>query len=108
MRLQPTRTTILIWFCGGLFLLTCISGLAQSAEMKLRAYLVWGTDDTKPPEGKNYKPVETDIDKKLKNLPLRYKHYYEVNRTNFNLAPAGIRKVPVSERCELEVKSIGN
>ena len=108
MRLKPTPTTIFIWFCSALFLLTSLSIRAQSTEMKLRAYLVWGTDDTKPPEGKNYKPVEADIDRKLKSLPLKYKHYYEVNRTNFNLAPAGIRKVPVSERCELEVKSIGN
>jgi hypothetical protein len=108
MSLQPNRITVVVWLSSVLLALTCLHSGAQSADMKLRAYLVWGTDDTKPPEGKNYKPVESDIDKKLKNLPLKYKHYFEVNRTNFTLGPAGIRKVPVSERCELEVKSVGN
>jgi hypothetical protein len=108
MRQKLSPATLLIWSSTALLLFTCSIAGAQSGDMKLRAYLVWGTDDTKPPEGKNYKPVELDIDKKLKSLPLRYKHYFEVSRTNFNIAPSELRKVPVSEKCELDVKSLGN
>src|SRR6266851_5095617 len=108
MRQKLSLATNLAWCSAALLLLTSSIAGAQSGDMKLRAYLVWGTDDTKPPEGKNYKPVEPDIDKKLKSLPLKYKHYFEVNPTNFNLAASELRKVPVSEKCELDVKSLGN
>src|SRR6267154_3221654 len=107
MRPKLSLTSVVgsVWLA--LFVLACFHAEAQTGEMKLRAYLVWGTDDDKPPEGKNYKRVETDIEKKLKGLPLKYKHYFEVNRTNFSLVTNAIKKVPVSEKCELEVKSAG-
>jgi len=80
---------------------------AGAADLRFQAQLVWGTDDPKPPEGKNFKPVEGDIRQKLKDLPLRWGNYFEVSRTNFDVALASSRTVAISEKCALEVKSLG-
>jgi hypothetical protein len=91
------------WMCAALMALGSIQLQARAAELKLQTQLVWGTDDAKPPEGKNYKPVEPDISKKLRELPLKWKNYFEVKRTDFALAPALTKKIPLSEKCELNV-----
>ena len=108
MRQKLTPASVLgsVWIA--FWLLTCPNAGAQQAEMKLRAYLVWGTDDDKLPEGKNYKRVEADIERKLKGLPLKFKHYFEVSRTNFTLEPNLAKRVPISEKCALEVKGAPN
>jgi hypothetical protein len=97
---------------GFLFLLasTLVAGVLFAGpppDLKLQAQLIWGTDDSKPPEGKNYKPADINIVEHLQG-PLKWKHYFEVSRTNFMVAPTGLGKVAVSPKCELEVKSLGN
>jgi hypothetical protein len=94
------------WIFAALGLLLCGHVQARAAELKLQAQLVWCTDDSKPPEGKNCKPVEPAIQKKLP--PLKWKHYFEVNRTDFTVAPAATKKVPISEKCELSVLNHSN
>ena len=91
------------WVCAALAICICYQTHACAGELKLQTQLVWGTDDAKPPEGKNYKPVEPDIQKKLRELPLKWKNYFEVKRTDFSLGPALTKKVPLSEKCELNV-----
>ena len=100
---------------GALGLICAVLGLllfahldAQAAELKLQTQLVWGTDDSKPPEGKDYKPVEPAIQKKLKELPLKWKNYFEVKRTDFAVTPTVMKKVPLSEKCELNVLNPAN
>ncbi len=103
MRANLGRTRALVWwlvlasFCG-------VLARAQAADVKLTSYLVWGTDDPKPPPGKNYKPVEPDIQKRLTPL-LKWKYYFEVSRTNIVLAPQASKKVALSEKCELDIKN---
>ena len=84
-------------------LLACAEFRAQAAELKLQSFLLWGTDDTKPPEGKAYKPVEPDIMRKLKDLPLKWTNWFEVNRKDFAVAPGALKEVPVSEKCQVNV-----
>lgn len=103
MRAILRATRALGWVCLALGVWTSYQTQACAAELKLQTQLVWGTDDPKPPEGKNYKPVEADIQKKLKELPLKWKNYFEVKRTDFVLAPTLTKKVPLSEKCELTV-----
>jgi hypothetical protein len=80
---------------------------AQAGEMKLQATLVWGTDDASPPAGKNYKPVDQEILKKLQeDLPLKWKHYFEVSRTNFTLQPKTPKQVAISAKCELNLQNM--
>ncbi len=82
----------------------------QAAEMKLEAQLVWGTDDSKPPEGKNYKPVDPELKKRLKeHLPLRWNNYFEVRRKLFSVkAGEPSRKEEISDKCQLDVRNIDN
>ncbi len=108
MRATLKATRALGWACAALVLGTCAFTLATAAEPKYQTQLVWGTDDAKPPEGKQYKPVQPDIQKKLHELPLKWKNYFEVRRTDFTLAPASTKKVPLSDKCELNVVSQSN
>jgi hypothetical protein len=84
-------------------LLACGQTGAQAADIKLQAFLLWGTDDGKPPEGKAYKPVQPDIRQTLKDLPLKWTNWFEVNRKDFSLAQGGTKEVPVSEKCKLNL-----
>ena len=80
----------------------------QAGDMKLQATLVWGTDDAKPPPGKNYKPVEAEILKKLQqDLPLKWKNYFEVSRTNFIAPPKMPKQVAISGKCGLDIQNLG-
>jgi hypothetical protein len=92
------------WFLAVLTLVMTSAPSAQAADLKLRAYLVWGTDDPKPPAGKDYKAADAEIEKKLRSLPLKWQHYFEVSRTNFVVSPSAPTKVSVSGKCEIEVK----
>jgi hypothetical protein len=65
MRAKLMRATGLGGFSIALVLLACAELRAQAADMKLQAFLVWGTDETKPPEGKIYRAVAPDIMRKL-------------------------------------------
>jgi len=72
--------------------------------MKLQAFLLWGTDDSKPPAGKTYKPVELEIRQKLKDLPLKWTNWFEVNRKDFAVLEGAAQQVAVSEKCQLNVR----
>ena len=93
----------LVFNGGGLFAAGATG--AQPADMKFEAILVWGTDDTKPPEGKDYKPVTPEVRKKLKDLPLKWANWFEVNRIIFTVPQGATKEVPMSEKCQLKVKN---
>jgi hypothetical protein len=81
---------------------------AAGGDFHLQAQLLWATEGEKAPEGKNYKPVDPAVAKKLKDIPLKWKNFFEVNRTNFVVTPAAVRTVAVSEKCRLEVSIKAN
>src|SRR5215831_1086893 len=103
MRAKMRSVGAIPWVCAAIAILACAPLEASGAELKLQSELVWGTDDSKPPEGKDYKPVESEIRNKLKELPLKWKNYFEVRRTNFSVSPGALKKVQLSEKCELNV-----
>jgi len=90
----------------GLFLLACAGLYAHSAELKFQVQLVWATDDDKPPAGKDYKPVDPVLRKQIKAL--KWKNYFEVRHIDFSVVPGSTKKVAISEKCELDVKDLGN
>ena len=104
MRAKLIRSTGLGWVSIALVLLGCAGLRAQAADMKLQAFLLWGADDTKPPEGKDYKPVGPDIMHKLKELPLKWTNWFEVSRKEFAVVQGATNDVPVSEKCRLNVR----
>lgn len=79
---------------------------AQAAEVKLQAFLLWGTDDSKPPEGKAYQPVNPEIRRKLKELPLKWTNWFEVKRVECEVAEGASKEVTVSDKCQLNVSKL--
>ena len=107
MRATLTWSTPFAWILCALVLLAAAGSSAFAGDLKLQAFLLWGTDDAKPPEGKDYKAVEQEIKQKLKDLPLKWTNWFEVNRKEF-VSPEGTsKKVTVSEKCQLMVTRTG-
>ncbi len=106
MRANLIRATSLGWFSCALVLFACADLRAQAADMKLQAFLLWGTDDAKPPEGKTYKPAPADILLKLKQLPLKWTNWFEVKRLEISVPPGATKEAPISEKCRLKVTNI--
>jgi len=90
-----------------LALLANVALHALAAEgSKFQLVLVWATDDAKPPAGKDYKPLDPETRKQIKAL--KWKNYFEVKRIDFSLAPGSTKKVPISEKCALDIKDLGS
>jgi hypothetical protein len=108
MRAKLIPATGLLWLATALALLAGGELRTQAAEMKFQAFLLWGTDESKPPEGKDYKPVTADIRQKLKELPIKWTNWFEVNRKDFAVPSGTTKEVPMSEKCQLNVKKLGD
>jgi hypothetical protein len=105
MRSQLVRAGLLGFLAALLLVPRAIAG-ASAADMQFQVHLVWATDDPKPPEGKDYKPLEPEIRKQIKAL--KWKNYFEVRHVDFSVSPATAKKVPISDKCSIEVKDLGN
>jgi len=94
--------------CGIVLLLiqTLSAVNVHAADMQLEAVLVWGTNEQKSPDPK-HKPVGADVKTQLQQLPLKWTNYFEVNRVKFTVPVTGANKVPLSEKCQLDVKTHG-
>jgi len=95
------------WLAFGFFLVTCVGGQVQAGEIKLEAQLIWGTNDEKSPDPK-HKSVESKVAKKLKKLPFKWQHYFEVNRQQFSVSQGESKKIVLSKDCEIKVRNAGN
>jgi hypothetical protein len=106
MRAKLISATGLLCFSTALALLTGGELRAQAADMKFQAFLLWGTDDSKPPEGKTYKPVTAEIKQKLKELPLKWANWFEVNRKDFAVPQGTVSEAAMSDKCQVNVKKL--
>jgi len=86
---------------GGLAL-TSPAGL-RAADLKLEAQLIWGTNESRSPNPK-HKAVQAEIAKRLKDLPFKWSHYFEVNRQRFTVSAAETKRVQMSDECEITVR----
>ncbi len=82
-----------------------VTELGQGAEQKFEVQLIWATNDQKSPNPK-HKPVTPEIRKKLDELPLKWEHYFEVNRKQFVMAKGGRNKADLSDKCSVEIKDL--
>jgi hypothetical protein len=105
MRSQLIRAGLLGFLAALLLVPQAIAG-ASAGDMQFQVHLVWATDDPKPPEGKDYKPLEPEIRKQIKAL--KWKNYFEVRHVDFSVEPATTKKVSISDKCSIEVKDLGN
>ena len=103
MRSRFFAATLLTLVACGFFSL--VAADAKKALAKFEIQLLWGTDLAKSPDAK-HQPVEPDVDKKLKSLPLRFKNYFLVNKKSLTLAVGETKKEQLSEKCEVEMKNI--
>jgi hypothetical protein len=91
--------------------LCCAAMSSPGAEAKKVAgfeiQLLWGTDMTKSPNP-DHKPLDPDVDKTIKSLPLKFKHYFLVNKNRVAVPLATEQKVDVSEKCAVMVKNLDN
>ena len=105
MRIRVAPAFWRAWVVVGLL----VSGLGLAdvlaADLKIEAQLVWGTADAKSPNPQ-HKPVEADILKKLRELPLKWSHYFEVTRKQVALPAKATRKFELG-RCDIEITSLG-
>lgn len=108
MRPKLIPATGVAWVAITLVLLGCGAFCAPAADLKLQVFLLWGTDDSKPPEGKIYKPVEPDILKKLKDLPLKWTNWFEVNRKAFAVSQGTTKEVSLSDKCQVNVSKLSD
>src|SRR6185295_18319086 len=93
-------------FSLGLFLTTMGFGLTETraGDLKLRAQLIWATDEEKPKD-KKLKEVESKLADKLRRF-YKWKNYFEVSSQNVILPPNAPQKLAMSRKCELELKRV--
>lgn len=93
----------------GIFALTLgVSAfMASAAERKMEARLIWGTNDEKSPVA-SHKPLDGELAKKLNEMPLKWKNYFEVDRKVFAISDKAYTNIVMSKKCTIEVKDKGN
>ena len=79
---------------------------STAAERKMEARLVWGTNADKSPEA-SHKKLDGDLAKKLGEMPLKWKNFFEVNRQTFVINSTNYTKVVLSKKSYIEVKDKG-
>ena len=94
---------------GGLrvlgLLLAFAAFAAPAADLKFEAMLVWATNaDTSP--NPDHKPVPPDVRKLLKGLPLKWKNFFLVKRTNLSMPHRSSKKVALSDKCDIEIRHV--
>jgi len=91
--------------CALVLLSLLLAAAAWAGGGKFEARLIWGTNDAKSPDPK-HKKVEAEVEKKLADLPLKWKHYFEVNRKTLAVSRGGCEKAELSDKCSIEVKDL--
>lgn len=106
MRPKLISTACLLWLCVAAAL-SSFATSARAEDIKLEAQLIWCTNDSTSPNPK-HKPVEADVEKKLKKLPFKWDHYFEVHRKQFTVSKADVKEVEMSKDCSIKVKYAGD
>jgi hypothetical protein len=106
---KATSGRVLAWVSVAVLglLLSPAPGAAPPPNLKLEALLIWGTNDANSPDPKQ-KPVTDEVLKKLHELPFKWTRYFVVNRKVFEVAHKTAVRVSMSEKCDLEVKNMGD
>jgi hypothetical protein len=106
MRPRILWAAVLGGWCVTFLLASPGRAISAEATLKVEAVLVWATNDEKSPDPK-HKAVDGEIKKRLSELPLKWSHYFEVNRRAFEVAPSASKREGLSKECDLEIKNLG-
>ena len=103
-----------IWLVGLVFVL-CLSGVttaqgeAEPTKQKMKAQLIWCTDQQKPADDKSVKDVDAKLLGKLNKLNLfKWKNFFEMDKQSFSLAQLGSNITSLSHNCVIEVTHLGD
>jgi len=77
---------------------------AQTGELRLKAQLIWATDDDKPKD-KQLKEVDAELTNKLRRF-YKWKNYWEVSCRETGPVTSNSQKHRLSPKCETELKKI--
>jgi len=72
----------------------------------MEARLIWGTNEGKSPNP-SHKPLDGELAKKLRDMPLKWKNFFEVNRVVFTINDKVYTNIVMSKKCSIEVKDKG-
>lgn len=103
-----------IWLTGLLFVLglggvVAARGEAEPSKQKMKAQLIWCTDQQKPAEDKSVKEVDQKLLEKLNKLNIfKWKNFFEMDKQSFNLARLGSNITSLSHNCVIEVTHLGD
>jgi hypothetical protein len=96
-------------FLIGLLGILCFGAVrvhaAESSGIRIEAILVWASHAAKTNDT-NLKELEPALAKKLSKR-FKWPLYYEVRRKEASISEKDLTKVPISEKCMLEVKHLG-
>ncbi len=95
-------TTKLACAALAFFLFTSATAHASDKDLKLEVQLVLGTNEAQT----NARPVSSQIEKKLKRLPLKWGSYFVVSSQQFSLAKDATNHL-VLGGSEMIVKNLG-
>jgi hypothetical protein len=84
-----------------------VRAVAGAGSLKIEIQLIWATNDSQSPDPR-HKPVGPEVRQKLKDLPLKWSHYFEVNRKTAEVAQGNTAKVAMSEKCALSIRNLDN
>jgi len=99
-----TRRTLRLGFAALVFATTL--GAAVAADRKMEARLIWGTNEDKSPNP-NHKLLVGELAKKLRDMPLKWKNYFEVTQRVFAINDKSYTNIVMSRKCSIEVKDKG-
>src|SRR5882724_484026 len=106
MRFNLFLAILLSWAGAACVLVNAAEQPGKARPLKFEVQLLWGTNDTNSPDPK-HKPVDVDVAKKLKQLPLKWSNYFVVNKKSFEMEGSAEKKEPLSEKCAIAVKDLG-
>ena len=90
----------------GVASLTLLGSLQLLADdLQIQARLVWGTNNPKP-EGSKYTALDPKGREKLRQF--KWQNYWVVNQAVSKLDAQKASRMPLSEKCAVDVKDLGN
>ena len=96
----PSPIPILVCLCWLTAIVESVG--APAGDLKLKAQLVWATDDAKPKD-KQLKELDTELGSKLRRI-YKWKNYWEVTCKEIAPVTSIAQRHKLSPKCETELK----
>jgi hypothetical protein len=106
MRSKSPPFSLFLSVAGILPMLLCSAQIVTAGDYRIEAQLIWGTTNAASPNAA-HKPVAPAVGEKLKQLPLKWTHYFTVTNVVITLPAATKKREALSPKCDIEVRDAG-